>query len=160
MAGVSLSELGFEEMTHCAQRIASRPDMVQSSPQRRCLQSAWILAAQFGLRVEIVPALDELDYGDWTGRSFDDLQRDPRWSIWNTQRGASQPPGGESMRALQKRLVDHIDHMRRDPRCDTVMVVSHAEPIRAALLHYRGIELDDFLSVEVEPGSVSTLTFN
>ncbi|MFB6452800.1 histidine phosphatase family protein [Bradyrhizobium tunisiense] len=158
MNGVALDEPGCEEIARCAEAITPRPDLVQSSPQRRCLQSACILAAHHGLAVEIVPALDELDYGDWTGQSFDDLERDPRWSIWNTQRGMTRPPGGESMRALQQRVVDHLEHLRRDPNSNTVVVVSHAEPIRAALLHYRGIELDDFLSVEVEPGSVSTLT--
>ncbi|MCK1712421.1 MULTISPECIES: histidine phosphatase family protein [unclassified Bradyrhizobium] len=158
MKGVSLDELGCEEIARCADAISPRPTLVQSSPQRRCLQSACILAAHYGRAVEIVPALDELEYGDWTGRSFDDLARDPRWSVWNTQRGMSRPPGGESMRALQRRVVDHLEHLRSDPGNDTVVVVSHAEPIRAALMHYQGIRLDDFLSLEIEPGSVSTLT--
>ena len=158
MKGVALDALGCEEIARCAEAIEPRPNLVQSSPQGRCLQSACILAARYGLAVEIVSALDELDYGHWTGRSFDDLDRDPRWSVWNTQRGTSRPPGGESMRALQQRVVDHLAHLQRDPGSDTVVVVSHAEPIRAALLHYQGIELDDFLSVEIEPGSVSTLT--
>ena len=36
--------------------------------------------------------------------------------------------------------------------------ISHAEPIRAALLHYSGTDLDQFLSVEVDAASVSTLS--
>jgi broad specificity phosphatase PhoE len=158
MKGVALDEPGCGEIIRCAEAINPRPNLVQSSPQRRCLQSACILAAHYGLAVEIAPALDELDYGDWTGKSFDELDRDPRWSVWNTRRGTSQPPGGESMRALQRRMVDHLEQLRGDPDSDTVVVVSHAEPIRAALLHYRGTELDDFLSVEIEPASISTLT--
>ncbi|UPJ61863.1 histidine phosphatase family protein [Bradyrhizobium sp. 192] len=158
MKGVALDELGCEEIAHCADAIDPRPNLVQSSPQRRCLQSACILATHYSLAVEIVPAVDELDYGDWTGQRFDDLDRDPRWSAWNTQRGTSRPPGGESMRALQQRVIGHLEQLRSDSSCDTVVVVSHAEPIRTALLHYQGLELDDFLSVEIEPGSVSTLT--
>jgi broad specificity phosphatase PhoE len=158
MKGVALDELGCEEIARCAEAITPRANQVQSSPQQRCLQSACILASHYGLAVEIVPALDELDYGGWTGQRFDELNRDPRWSVWNTQRGTSRPPGGESMRTLQRRVVDHLEHLRSNPGSDTVVVVSHAEPIRAALLHYQGIELDDFLSVEIEPGSISTLT--
>jgi len=158
MKGVGLDELGCEEIARCANAISRRPTLIQSSPQQRCLQSACILASHYGLAVEIVPALDELDYGGWTGRSFDELDRDPRWSVWNAKRGTTRPPGGESMRTLQRRVVDHIEHLRGDPSSDTVVVVSHAEPIRAALLHYQGIALDDFFSVEIEPGSVSTLT--
>lgn len=159
MKGVELDDLGCEEIARCADTFTPPPSMAQSSPQRRCMQSACILAARFGLPVEIVPALDELDYGEWTGLSFEALARDPRWSRWNEQRGTNRPPGGESMRSLQKRVVAHLEQLRNDHGSGTVVVaVSHAEPIRAALLHYSRKELDDFLSIEIDPGSVSTLS--
>lgn len=157
MKGVELDGLGCEEIARCAATVAPRPTLVQSSPQRRCMQSACILAARFALPVEIVPALDELDYGEWTGRSFEDLGSDSRWSRWNARRGTSRPPGGESMRSLQKRVVDHLEQLRGDRNIDVVIAVSHAEPIRAALLHYSRKRLDDFLSIAIDPGSISTL---
>jgi probable phosphoglycerate mutase len=122
------------------------------------MHSAGILAERFGLAVEIVPALNEIDYGEWTGRSFVELEQDPRWLSWNARRETSRPPNGESMRALQRRVVDHLEQLRRDRSADTVALVSHAEPIRAALLHYAGIKLDDFLSIMVDPASISTLS--
>jgi probable phosphoglycerate mutase len=159
MKGVELDDLGCEEMARCAETITPRPTMIQSSPQRRCMQSACILAARFGLPIEIVPALDELDYGEWTGRSFESLAPDPLWSCWNRQRGTNRPPAGESMRSLQKRVVTHLEQVSSDRRTiGIVLAVSHAEPIRAALLHYSRKELDDFLSIEIDPGSVSTLS--
>jgi broad specificity phosphatase PhoE len=157
MKGVMLDDLGCAEIARCAFNLAPTPTLVQSSPQRRCMQSASILAARFGLPVEIAPALDELDYGEWTGRSFEDLKPDPRWSRWNSQRGSSRPPGGESMRSLQKRVVGHLEQLRGDRSVEVAVLVSHAEPIRAALLHYSGKPLGDYLSVEIDPGSVSTL---
>ncbi|MCA1525439.1 histidine phosphatase family protein [Bradyrhizobium yuanmingense] len=157
MKGVALDDLGCEEMARCAGTIAPRPSLIQSSPQRRCMQSACILAAHFRLPVEIVPALDELDYGEWTGRSFDELAPDPRWSRWNGRRGTSRPPGGESMRSLQNRMVAHLEQLRGDRNLDAVVLVSHAEPIRAALLHYSRMPLDQFLSIEIDPASISTL---
>lgn len=158
MKGVELDDLGCSEIARCADTISPRPTVIQSSPQRRCMQSACILAARFGLPVEIVPALDELNYGEWTGRSFEALGQDPRWSRWNTQRGRSRPPDGESMRSLQKRVVTHLEQLRRDHSTATVVAVSHAEPIRAALLHYSRMELDAFLSIEIDPASISTLS--
>jgi probable phosphoglycerate mutase len=155
--GVTLDDIGCEEMARCAANLRPRPDLIQSSPQRRCMQSACILAVHFGLPVEIVPALDELDYGEWTGRSFEELGRDPQWSRWNSRRGSARPPGGESMRSLQNRVVGHLEQLRNDPVAGTVIVVSHAEPIRAALLHYARMRLDDFLSIEIDPSSISTL---
>lgn len=157
MKGIELDDIGCGEMARCAEAVAPRPTLIQSSPQRRCMQSACILAAHFGLPVEIVPALDELDYGEWTGRSFDDLAPDPRWSRWNRRRSTSRPPGGESMRSLQNRTVAHLEQLRSDGGPDIVVAVSHAEPIRAALLYYSRMPLDDFLSIEIDSASISTL---
>jgi broad specificity phosphatase PhoE len=158
MSGVTLDDIGCEEIARCATNVSPQPSLIQSSPQRRCMQSASILAAHFGLPIEIVPAIDELDYGEWTGRLFEELSQDPHWSRWNRRRGSTRPPGGESMRSLQTRIVRHLEQMRSEPIAGSVLVVSHAEPIRAALLHYARMRLDDFLSIEIEPSSVSTLS--
>lgn len=158
MAGVQLDDLGCRQMARCADLVQPAPTLMQSSPQRRALQSASILAERFGLAVEIVHAFDELDYGDWTGRSFAGLGDDPRWLAWNTARGSHCPPGGESMRTLQRRVVDHLEQLRSERDDGTIAIASHAEPIRAALLHYSGTDLDQFHSIEIDPASVSTLT--
>ncbi|MCP3402115.1 MULTISPECIES: histidine phosphatase family protein [unclassified Bradyrhizobium] len=158
MDGVTLSKTGSEEIARCARNISPRPSLIQSSPRRRCVQSASILSAHFRLPIEIVPALDELNYGEWTDRSFADLHNDRQWSHWNTCRGSARPPGGESMRSLQRRVVNHLEQLRNDPLAGIVIAVSHAEPIRAALLHYACMRLDDFLSIEIDPASISTLS--
>jgi probable phosphoglycerate mutase len=158
MAGVELDEIGCVQMSRTAEQLRPRPAIIQSSPQRRAQQSASILADHLGQAVEIAPALDELDYGAWTGRTFAEFDGDAHWSLWNTARATSHPPGGETMQALQQRVVGHLEHLSGDPYADIVAVVSHAEPIRAALLHYAGIALDDFRAIEVDPASISTLS--
>jgi probable phosphoglycerate mutase len=158
--GIGLDELGCRQIQLCAEFLMSRPSAVQSSPRRRARQSASILARRFGVAVEIVPALDEIDVGDWTGRSFEELKQDMAWARWNAARGSSRPPNGESMTDLQGRVVDHLEQLRHDAGDASLLIVSHAEPIRAALLHYLGRSLDDFMSIAVDPGSVSTLTMD
>jgi broad specificity phosphatase PhoE len=157
MPGVEIDELGRREISGCCELLASPPTEVQSSPQRRAVQSAEIIASCFGLGVVIAPAADEIDVGDWTSLSFQDLVRDPEWHRWNSHRAVSRPPHGESMRSLQRRMVGHLESLCGDSGTDTVVLVSHAEPIRAALLHYLGMSLNDFLSIDVDPGGVSTL---
>jgi probable phosphoglycerate mutase len=160
MPGVELDEIGCRQMARCAERIVPIPTSIQSSPQRRALQSAAILAQHFSLAIEIATAFDEIDIGDWTGRSFADLAEDTAWHRWNSRRGTSRPPNGESMCSLQQRVVQHLEQLRNDPGDGTILVLSHGEPIRAALLHYAGVALDDFLSIAVDPASVSTLSFD
>lgn len=160
MPGVGLDPLGCLQMSACAQSLMPSPTAIQSSPQRRARQSAAILGSHFGLPVEIVPAIDEIDAGDWTGRSFDDLDKDPGWHCWNSRRGSSRPPNGESMQCLQQRVVQHLEQLREDSGDGTFLIVSHAEPIRAAILYYARIALDDFLSIQLHTASVSTLCFD
>lgn len=160
MAGIGLDPPGCRQMSACAESVLPAPTAIQSSPQRRAQQSAAILAWHLGLPVEIVAALDEIDVGDWTGRSFDELRADPDWRRWNGRRGSSRPPNGESMQELQRRVVGQLEQLREDRGDGTILIVSHAEPIRAALLHYANIALDDFASITVDPASVSTLCFD
>jgi broad specificity phosphatase PhoE len=160
MPGVALDELGRRQMEIGAERILPVPAVVQSSPQQRALQSAAILSKQLELAVEIVAAVDEIDIGDWTGKSFDDLEADPAWHRWNNRRGSASPPNGESMLGLQHRVVQHLEQIRADPCDGAILIVSHAEPIRAALLYYANISLDEFFSIDVAPASVSTLCFD
>jgi broad specificity phosphatase PhoE len=157
MPGVQLDDRGCRQMSCCADMIGRTPAAIQSSPQRRAQQSASILAWHFGIPVEIVPAVDEIDYGEWTSLGFEALEGDTRWTRWNARRGTSRPPGGESMRALQQRMIRHLEQLRRIQTDAAIVIVSHAEPIRAALLYYSWIPLDDFLSVDVDPASISTL---
>src|SRR3954451_16829058 len=160
MPGVQLDGLGCRQMSRCAALIGAAPAALQSSPQRRAQQSASILGWHFGVPLEIVPAVDEIDFGDWTSLEFEALEHDPGWKRWNSHRGTSRPPGGESMRALQQRVVRHLEKLRGLDTGGTIVIVSHAEPIRAALLYYSRIPLDDFLSIEVDPASISTLAVN
>jgi broad specificity phosphatase PhoE len=157
MPGVELDEQGCREAQICAALIDPIPTLMQSSPQLRALQTADIIASRYALPVEIAPDLDELDAGDWTGRSFAELESAPAWRQWNEKRGSSAPPNGESMTAVQRRIVAHIEHLCRSRTGECIVLVSHAEPIRAAIMHYAKIALDDFLSVEVAPASISTL---
>jgi probable phosphoglycerate mutase len=158
MRGIELDEIGCRQMSLCADLIAPAPCVIQSSPQRRAQQSAGILAWRFGLPVEIVSAADEIDFGAWTGASFGELDDDPCWRRWNSRRGTGRPPNGEDMRSVQRRIVQHLEQLGNDHADGTIAIVSHAEPIRAALLHYSKIELDNFQSIEVDPASVSTLS--
>jgi probable phosphoglycerate mutase len=159
MPGVELDELGCQQMEAVAGAVkAAGVRAIQSSPQRRALQSAAIIAARCDLPLEIVPTFDEIDMGRWTGAEFTTLEKDETWRQWNEKRASTTPPGGESMAALQARVIYHIEQLRGPEQ--SVVVVSHAEPIRAALMYYLGVPLDLFHSVEIEPASLSTISLN
>jgi broad specificity phosphatase PhoE len=155
---VGLSRRGFTQAEGLAAHfVRRRVTAVQSSPQLRARQTAQATAAALGLPFLIVSAADELDCGGWTGRSFVELGRDPAWHRWNEARGISRVPGGESMGEVQRRIVDHLASLAIDQSNRRVILITHAEVIRAAVLHFRNVSLDDFAQVQVDPASVTTV---
>jgi probable phosphoglycerate mutase len=64
------------------------------------------------------------------------------------------------MRELQSRVLAGLSRLATVHPCRCIAVVTHAEPARAAVLHYRGISLGEFARVEIDPGSCTTLKFD
>jgi probable phosphoglycerate mutase len=158
---IGLSPLGRQEAHALAQHFAHEPiASVQSSPQQRAIETAEFIADAVGLPIEIAPQMDEFDAGAWTGLTFSELEGDSLWCDWNCRRGSTHAPGGESMRDVQDRVVDYLTMLHRSDPDSKIVIVSHAEPIRAAVLHYRRLPLDDFARVRIAPGSITTLRLN
>jgi probable phosphoglycerate mutase len=156
--GVALSTEGRQQAADLARQLASLGvARLQSSPTQRARETAGAVSSCLGLSVEICPALDEIDFGSWTGRTFDELANDPEWKRWNSERGRSHPPGGESMAEAQARIVSHLDHVRGQHACGAVVMVTHAEIIRAAVLYAMSLSLDEWPHIDVPPASVTRL---
>jgi broad specificity phosphatase PhoE len=155
---VSLSPHGRDQAQRLARRFSGEPvSAVQSSPQARCHETAAPIAETVCRPVELADAVDEVDVGEWTGRDFETLAADPRWKSWNEARATSRAPGGESMAEVQDRVVMHLDRVRASHPDGQVVIVSHADVIRAAVLYYLGVSLDAFHRIEISPAGVSTL---
>jgi broad specificity phosphatase PhoE len=158
---VGLSRPGRRQAGALARELSRRAiSQVQSSPQRRAQETARPIAYALGLPVEIAPKMDELDVGHWTGASFEELNSSPQWHAWNSKRASTRPPEGESMRDLQERVVGYLAIIEREHPDEEIVIVSHAEPIRAAVLHYCGLPLDAFAHIRIDPGSVTVLRLN
>ena len=160
MPGVPLSETGSAEAARIARRLAERhPTVVQTSPIERAEATALAIANQSRVGVERIDALTEIDFGEWTGRAFADLIGDPAWDKWNRERATARPPGGESMAEAQARVVAHLEEMARARDGETVVLVSHADVIRAAVCHVLGLALDAFWRFDVDPASMTTVAW-
>jgi broad specificity phosphatase PhoE len=156
---VSLDRAGRRQVAGLAKEFSRRRPIgaVQSSPRRRTLQTARPIAERIGRPLEVEPALDEVDFGEWGGRRFAELAGDPRWRAWNESRGKERAPGGESMAEVQTRVVGHLERMRDRYPGAIVVIVSHCDVIRAALLHYRGQPLDAYAGISIPPAAVTIL---
>jgi probable phosphoglycerate mutase len=158
---IALDERGHEQALWLAKRFGGAClSAVQSSPRKRALETARPIAQSNDLPTDIEQALDEIDCGAWSGRSFEELRDDPRWQQWNSARSSMRPPAGESMQEAQQRMVDHIEHTHAQAPGARIAMVSHGDVIRAAVLHYLQQPIDAYHSFEIDPGSVTTLVID
>jgi probable phosphoglycerate mutase len=112
------------------------------------------------LEVEILETLDEIDYGDWTGRSLIELEKLPRWQQYNAYRSGTRIPNGELMLEAQARIVAEMERLRDLHPEDTIALVSHGDLIKAAVACYVGAPLDLFQRIEIHPASISVLALD
>lgn len=159
MPGVGLGEDGRWQAEALARRFAEgrRVDAVWTSPMERARETAAPIAGRLGLLAWDSDALCEIDFGAWTGASFDDLRDDPRWRRWNEARGGERPPGGESMAEAQARAMGEVERAREEHPGGRVVLVSHGDVIKAALAGVLGLSLDAHARFEIAPASVSAL---
>lgn len=155
---MALSSEGLEQAEIVADLLSVEPlAAVYSSPRERAYYTARAIAEAHELKAQIADGLDEVDFGDWTGMRFDELEGDPVWSEWNEARGSARPPNGESMDEAVDRAARALEAIAADHEGATIACVSHCDIIRGLIAYYLGLPLDNMLRFDTDPASVSRL---
>ncbi len=158
--GVRLNARGRAEAAALAARLQDyRVDAIFASPLERTLETAAFLAAPKGLEPQPLEGVLEIDFGRWTGQSLEDLRKDPLWPGVMHQPSRTRFPEGETLREAQARAVEALESLCQAQPDSVLVVVSHADVIKAVLAHYSGVHLDLFQRLDVQPASVSVLRF-
>jgi probable phosphoglycerate mutase len=159
--GVGLNENGRTQAQAAAEALKELPvSAVLSSPQARTRETAAPIAFLHGLEIEIEPAFDEVWLSEeWQGKTVEELRGDAEM-----ERFLSDPSRRntkiEPIEEVQSRAVEAVERLRRERPGETVVVVSHGDPLRAIAAHYLGLSLADFRRLSIDNGSVSLLRFN
>jgi len=137
-----LTDLGFAQALEVAGRIAARfrPTALVSSPLMRARQTAEVIGQQLGLAIEVVPGLEESDFGFLKGQSYEIyhrvIQRDPTFDKNAAWRWV--PEGGESTEQAGRRVVPVLERLAaRHPR-EEILVVCHGMLMVAIWAHLTG----------------------
>jgi probable phosphoglycerate mutase len=158
MPEVSLGAEGRGQAARLAGRLAGeRAAAIYSSPLERALETAAPIATALDRDVQLAAGLTEIDVGEWTGRSFDELHADERWHRWNREREAGGPPGGEPMREVQARALRQVEEWRLAYPAQAVIAVSHSDVIKTIVCGVLGLSLDRYHAFEIVPASVTRL---
>lgn len=164
--GLHLADKGVAQAEAVATRIAAlqgpkrRIGAVYASPLERTQETAAPIAKAVGLKVRRAKGLLECDFGDWTGAELKKLAKLPEWRTVQRNPSGFRFPAGESFTEMQARITGALAAMRADHAGETVVAVSHADPIKAAVAHAMGTHLDLFQRIVVSPCSVSAILYS
>jgi len=159
--GLHLADEGVAQAERVAARIAplKKVAAVYASPLERTRQTAAPIARARGLKVTVDRGLLECDFGDWTGAALKDLRKLPEWRTVQRHPSGFRFPDGESFTEMQTRMCGAIDRLVARHPGETIVAVSHADPIKAAVAQALGTHLDLFQRIVVNPCSVSAVLY-
>jgi probable phosphomutase (TIGR03848 family) len=156
IAGVHLNEQGQQQAQQLANRLAHLPiHAIYCSPLERATETAAPLAQALQLPTIISEDFLEINFGDWTNLTFEEVKQQRQFNYFNSFRSNTRIPGGESMLEAQARIIAGLQKLALQHPNQTVAVVSHADLIKSAISYYAGTHLDLLLRFEISPASVS-----
>ena len=132
---------------------------VYASPLERTRETAAPIALALGHKLRLDDGLLELDVGEWTGLELKAARKRKEWGTIQRYPSGFTFPGGESFVAMQARITTTLDRLRAAHPGETIVVVSHADPIRAAVAYAMGTHLDLFQRVVVSPCSLTAIAY-
>src|ERR1044072_8874901 len=125
-SGVVLNAQGRDEAAALAECLAkTRIDAIYTSPRERARETAAALVQRLNIAARVDYALDEIDFGAWTGRAFGELSGDPKWDEWVHRRSAACPPNGEAFIRVQPRVIAGMDRLFQEHPSQTLALFSH-----------------------------------
>lgn len=160
--GLHLAERGTAQAEAVAQRIgqlANKPVALYASPLERARETARPIGQALGLRAVVDRGLSECDFGAWTGKKLSLLRRKAEWKSVQHAPSTFRFPEGESFSEMQQRIWITLEKLATRHRGGTVVIVSHADPIKAAVTYAQGVPLDLFQRTVISTCSVSAIAF-
>jgi len=159
--GLRLADPGRREAEAVAARLARLPRLaaVYTSPMERARETAALIARARGLPVRVERGLNECDTGAWTGRLLRELRRTAEWRIVQRHPSGFRFPGGESFLEMQTRVTSALGRLVERHPGETIVAVSHADPIKSAVAHALGSHLDLFQRIVVSTASVTAIAY-
>lgn len=167
LPNIHLSEKGIKQSQQLSERLGNfAVAQLRVSPMERCFEtiSPWlsdvVLKSSPDFEPIIDPSLNEVDYGDWSGKKLISLARKKEWRTVQESPSRMYFPGGEGIAQMQSRAMSVVHELAKLPDSKTAVIVSHGDVIKSIVASALGTHLDEFQRIIVDPASVSVLEYS
>jgi broad specificity phosphatase PhoE len=130
---------------------------VYSSPLRRALRTAEILARPLGFEVRTLDGLIDIDFGDWEGLVPEEAARKDGelYKLWLNSPQKVRFPRGEGLQAVYDRVAVAVDEVIVGHPGEATAVVGHRVVCKVAALYLLGMDASCFWKVEQDVCAMS-----
>ncbi|MBI5505852.1 MAG: histidine phosphatase family protein [Deltaproteobacteria bacterium] len=154
-ADVPLSEAGRQQCERVGEVLAGFGiDRIRTSPLSRALESARIVAQAIAAPVESDEGLVEVRFGEWQGKTYEEIAADPRYEGYVEDPVGQPTPGGETVADVQRRGLISLSAARPGER---VLFVTHGDLIRSVLCRFLAIPLAEFRRLRIDNCGLSAV---
>jgi broad specificity phosphatase PhoE len=159
-ADLALSEFGIKQAELTADRIAGWPiSAIYSSPLKRALSTAEILASPLGLKTRLLNGLIDIDYGTWQGLSLPEAAADDNqlYELWLQNPHLVTFPGGEKLQQVQKRAYHAMKTLLPKHESQTIVLISHKVVCKLLICRIIGLDNSRFWQVEQDTCAINLI---
>ncbi len=167
LPNIHLSEKGIKQSQQLSERLGNfAVAQLRVSPMERCFEtiSPWlndvVLKNSPDFEPIIDPSLNEVDYGNWSGKKLITLARKKEWRTVQESPSRMYFPGGEGIAQMQSRAMSVVHELAKLPDSKTAVIVSHGDVIKSIVASALGTHLDEFQRIIIDPASVSVLDYS
>ncbi|MHB1417348.1 MAG: histidine phosphatase family protein, partial [Chloroflexota bacterium] len=134
---------------------------IYSSPLGRALDTARPTAERLGLAVQPLPAIGDIDFGDWQGLTPDEVAaRYPDlYRRWLLAPHTVQFPGGESLAMVQARAFGALNELANLHDGSAFVVVTHKVPCRVLISAALGLDNAHYWQIEQDNAAINVIDF-
>jgi phosphoserine phosphatase len=160
---IGLSEKGLEQAEQLATYLGRKKiKAVYCSPLQRAVQIAEAVAHRQQLNPQIVPELNDLDFGEWEGLSRQEVKTRYKeiYKLWLERPDLAQIPKGESLEDARKRALTALDRVMLQDQGSTVAIITHRVITKVLACALLGLDNSHFWNIEHDTCGVTTFIHN
>lgn len=158
---IDLNETGIKQAGQLAEYLSKvKIDAIFSSPLKRALKTAEIIADYHKLETAIAPGLIDFDYGQWQGLPHQEVKEkyEELYAEWVNHPDRVKMPAGESLEDVRKRATGVVANIiaRYGGR---IVLVSHRVVNKVLICALLGLDNSHFWNIKQDTGGMTTFTY-
>ncbi len=158
---IGLNEIGIKQAELLGDYLSDvKIEAIYSSPLKRALKTAEVMAGPHKLKVEIAPGLIDLDFGQWQGLPHQEVKHKYRelYTEWTDSPDRVTIPGGESLDDVRKRALGVVHEVIARYE-GTVVLVSHRVVNKVLICALLGLDNSHFWNIRQDTCGITTFTY-